>query len=46
VDFLKGKEIAKFKLPERLMIVDDLPVSTFGKVSKKTLAEMAERITT
>jgi len=46
VEFLKGKEIAKFKLPERLMIVDDLPVSTFGKVSKKTLAEMAERITT
>jgi 2,3-dihydroxybenzoate-AMP ligase len=46
VEFLKGKEIAKFKLPERLMIVDDLPVSTFGKVSKKTLVEMAERITT
>jgi 2,3-dihydroxybenzoate-AMP ligase len=43
VEFLKGKEIAKFKLPERLMIVDDLPVSTFGKVSKKTLAEMAEK---
>jgi 2,3-dihydroxybenzoate-AMP ligase len=43
VDFLKGKEIAKFKLPEKLMIVDDLPVSTFGKVSKKALAEMAEK---
>ncbi len=43
VDFLKGKEIAKFKLPERLMIVDDLPVSTFGKVSKKALAELAEK---
>jgi 2,3-dihydroxybenzoate-AMP ligase len=42
VEFLKGKEIAKFKLPERLLICDDFPVSTFGKVSKKALAEMAE----
>ena len=43
VDFLKGKEIAKFKLPERLLICEDFPVSTFGKVSKKALAEMAEQ---
>ncbi|HEY9532404.1 MAG TPA: AMP-binding protein [Burkholderiales bacterium] len=43
VDFLKDKEIARFKLPERLLICDDFPVSTFGKVSKKTLAEMAEK---
>src|SRR5688572_31475631 len=42
VSFLKDKEIAKFKLPERLLICDDFPVSTFGKVSNKTLAEMAE----
>jgi 2,3-dihydroxybenzoate-AMP ligase len=41
VEFLKAKEIAKFKLPERLLVVDDFPVSTFGKVSKKTLSEMA-----
>ncbi|HWI38059.1 MAG TPA: AMP-binding protein [Burkholderiales bacterium] len=41
VDFLKGKEIAKFKLPERMLVVDDFPVSTFGKVSKKALSEMA-----
>jgi len=40
VDFLKEKEIAKFKLPERLEILPDFPVSTFGKVSKKTLVEM------
>ncbi len=40
VDFLLGKEIAKFKLPERLELVSEFPVSTFGKVSKKTLAEM------
>jgi 2,3-dihydroxybenzoate-AMP ligase len=43
VDFLKGKEIAKFKLPERMLVVDDFPVSTFGKVSKKTLSEMAAK---
>jgi 2,3-dihydroxybenzoate-AMP ligase len=43
VDFLKDKEIAKFKLPERLLICDDFPVSTFGKVSKKALSEMAEK---
>jgi len=40
IEFLKGKEIAKFKLPERLRILDDFPVSTFGKVSKKALADM------
>ena len=43
VDFLKDKEIAKFKLPERLLVCDDFPVSTFGKVSKKALSEMAAR---
>jgi 2,3-dihydroxybenzoate-AMP ligase len=37
--FLLGKEIAKFKLPERMEILDDFPLSTFGKVSKKQLAE-------
>src|SRR5438876_2333159 len=41
VEFLKTKEIAKFKLPERLLVLDDFPVSTFGKVSKKTLSDMA-----
>src|SRR5262245_48093484 len=39
VEFLKEKEIAKFKLPERLAVFEDFPVSTFGKVSKKALAE-------
>src|SRR5437867_12720476 len=41
VEFLKGKEIAKFKLPERMELFDDFPVSTFGTVSKKQLSEMA-----
>ena len=38
--FLMAKEIAKFKIPERLEILPDFPLSTFGKVSKKALAEM------
>lgn len=40
VAFLLGKEIAKFKLPERLEVLADFPVSTFGKVSKKALGEL------
>jgi len=43
VEFLKDKEIAKFKLPERLLLCDDFPVSSFGKVSKKALSEQAEK---
>jgi 2,3-dihydroxybenzoate-AMP ligase len=41
IRFLEGKEMAKIKLPERLLIVDELPLSNFGKVSKKRLSEMA-----
>ena len=38
VTFLQGFEIATFKLPERLECLDTLPLSGFGKVSKKDLA--------
>ncbi|HXM20110.1 MAG TPA: AMP-binding protein [Terriglobales bacterium] len=38
--FLLGREIAKFKLPERLEVLPDFPLSTFGKVSKKKLVGM------
>jgi len=41
IGFLETKEMAKIKLPERLLIVDELPLSNFGKVSKKKLSEMA-----
>ena len=40
VAFLMDKEIAKYKLPERLETLPEFPVSTFGKVSKKALVEM------
>ena len=38
--FLESKEIAKFKFPERLELINKFPVSTFGKVSKKSLAAL------
>jgi long-chain acyl-CoA synthetase len=34
--FCKGR-IASFKLPERLLVVDELPLSDFGKVDRKDL---------
>jgi 2,3-dihydroxybenzoate-AMP ligase len=37
--FLINEEIAKHKLPERLEIFDEFPLSPFGKVSKKDLTE-------
>jgi 2,3-dihydroxybenzoate-AMP ligase len=37
VGFLHGQEIAKYKLPERLELFDQFPLSNFGKVSKKDL---------
>lgn len=40
VDFLKAKEIAKYKLPERLEIVREFPLSKFGKVSKSALVQI------
>ncbi|MEO1818237.1 AMP-binding protein [Pseudomonas sp.] len=43
VAYLQGEEIARFKLPERLEILDSFPLSTFGKVSKKDLVEMVSR---
>lgn len=42
-EFLGEFDIATFKLPERLAILDTLPLSGFGKVSKKDLtARLAE----
>jgi non-ribosomal peptide synthetase component E (peptide arylation enzyme) len=38
VDFLKSRNIAMFKLPERLEIVSEFPsVGDSGKVNKETL---------
>lgn len=44
IDFLKGKNIAPYKLPERLEIVDEFPMSGDGqKVMKKALSEDVSR---
>jgi 2,3-dihydroxybenzoate-AMP ligase len=39
VTFLMNEEIAKHKLPERLEVMADFPLSAFGKVSKRDLME-------
>lgn len=39
VDFLMTKNIAKFKLPERLEVVSEFPLSPAGKVFKRVLRE-------
>ena len=45
VKHLTEAGIAKFKLPERLELIDELPLSPFGKVSKVTLTKLiAERL--
>lgn len=43
VDFLAGKGIARFKLPERLELFAEFPRTSVGKVSKKDLAGEAQR---
>ena len=45
VRFLMDAGIAKFKLPERVEIVSEFPLSPFGKVSKQILAkQIAEKL--
>jgi 2,3-dihydroxybenzoate---[aryl-carrier protein] ligase len=41
IRFLETKDMAKIKLPERFIVLPELPLSNFGKVSKKKLSEMA-----
>ncbi len=43
VDFLQAEEIAKIKLPERLEILEEFPLSPVGKVSKKDLVAFVTR---
>lgn len=39
VEFLSFKDIAKFKLPERLEVIDKLPITAVGKVQKFVLRD-------
>ncbi|MCC3312952.1 AMP-binding protein [Nocardia africana] len=44
-EFLLAHGLAKYKLPERVEIVTELPLTNVGKVSKKTLREdLADRL--
>ena len=40
IAFLRGQQIASFKLPERLEVLDELPVSPVGKILKRELRDM------
>ncbi|OLB94428.1 MAG: 2,3-dihydroxybenzoate-AMP ligase [Candidatus Rokubacteria bacterium 13_1_40CM_68_15] len=45
VQHLNEAGIARFKLPERVELIDELPLSPFGKVSKVTLIKLiAEKL--
>lgn len=41
--FLTGQGLARYKLPERIEVVSEFPLSNVGKVSKKDLREDVER---
>jgi 2,3-dihydroxybenzoate-AMP ligase len=45
IAFLRAQRIASFKLPERLEVMDEFPVSPVGKILKRQLREMiAEKV--
>jgi 2,3-dihydroxybenzoate-AMP ligase len=44
LDFLKGQDISRFKMPERLEVVDEFPISPAGKVLRRAIqATLATR---
>lgn len=43
IDFLLKQNIAKFKLPERLELVEEFPLSPVGKILKRNLREYIAR---
>ncbi|MDR2239433.1 MAG: AMP-binding protein [Zoogloeaceae bacterium] len=40
--FLLDQKIAKFKLPERLEVLNEMPISPAGKIMRRTLREIIE----
>ena len=45
IAFLRQQQIASFKLPERLEIMESFPISPVGKILKRELREIvAQRI--
>lgn len=43
-EFLLAQRIAKFKLPERLEVLDEFPISPAGKILRRSLREMIETL--
>jgi 2,3-dihydroxybenzoate-AMP ligase len=44
-DVMRAEGVARFKLPERLVLVDSLPSTNLGKIDKKALrADIADRL--
>jgi 2,3-dihydroxybenzoate-AMP ligase len=43
VEFLHRRDIARFKLPERLEVVDSFPISPAGKILRRELRERIAR---
>ncbi len=43
IDFLSSQQIAKFKLPERLELVNGFPLSPAGKILRRELRAIIER---
>ena len=43
-EYLEEKQVAAFKMPDQLIIVDKFPYTTVGKVDKKALKRLAEEI--
>jgi 2,3-dihydroxybenzoate-AMP ligase len=37
-DFLRGRGLAEFKLPDRLEVLESLPLTSVGKVDRRTIA--------
>ncbi|MDA8236140.1 MAG: AMP-binding protein [Clostridia bacterium] len=44
IGFLKEQNIAKFKLPERIEVVDEFPLSPAGKILRRTLRKQIAAI--
>ncbi|HXW38142.1 MAG TPA: class I adenylate-forming enzyme family protein, partial [Acidimicrobiales bacterium] len=43
-DFCRG-QLAPFKLPEQLLVLDELPYNDFGKVDRKALRALVDERT-
>lgn len=44
VNFLRAKEVASFKLPERIVTVDELPRNPIGKLQRRDIRSAIEKV--